>query len=156
MSIAAKIDNDTVEAIKTTTVTAAATAFDLTLVEAIENKFDDENEETGVIFMNNLDAIKLRAGAMNLWERRGDLADQVLVGGVFGGLLGWQIVRSNKIDAGEVYAVKAGAAKTYLKRDLLAEAGRDMDNKITKFNADQHYVVGLYDESKAIKVTVTE
>lgn len=155
MSIANKIDNDTLAALQTTTVTTTADAFDVTLVEAIENKFNDENEETGVIFMNNLDAIKLRAGAMNLWERRGDLADGVLVNGAFGGLLGWTIVRTNKLAEGEVIAVKAGAAKTYLKRDLLAETARDIDYKLTKFNADQHYVAALYDESKALKVTVT-
>lgn len=154
MSIAAKIDNDTLDAVQATTVKTSAAAFDEALIEAIENKFNDENEETGVVFMNNLDAIALRKGAMANWERRGDLADNVLVTGAFGGLLGWAIVRTNKIEAGEAIAVKAGAAKTYLKRDLLAEAGRDMDHKITKFNADQHYVVGLYDESKALKVYV--
>lgn len=156
MSIANKIDNDVLAALQTTTITTTATAFDLTLVEAIENTFNDENEETGVIFLSNKDAIKLRAGAMNLWERRGDLADNVLVSGAFGGILGWTIVRSNKLTDGQVLAVKAGAARTFLKRELMAERERDIDHKLTKYNADQHYAAALFDETKAIKVTVTE
>lgn len=154
MSIAAKIDNDTLDAMKETTVTATADAFDEALIVAVENMFDDENGGTGVIFMNNKDAISMRTGIAQNWERPGDFVDNMLVTGVFGGALGWQIVRSNKIEAGTAYAVKPGALKTYLKRDLLAETARDIDHKLTKMNADQHYVVGLYDESKVLKVTV--
>ena len=154
-SLAQKIDADILAAIDKTVIVATADKFDESMIEAIENVFNDEDETTGVIFMNSKDAIKLRRGAMNSWERASDLGDSVLVSGAFGALLGWTIVRSNRLAEGQVRAVKAGALKTYLKRDVFAEVGRDMDHKQTKFNADQHYVVALYDESKAMKVTVT-
>ena len=67
-------------------------------------------------------------------------------------MLGWEIVRSKKIKDKEGLAVKTGALKTFLKRSLLAESERDIDHKLTKFNADQHYVVALVDETRIVKV----
>ena len=54
-----------------------------------------------------------------------------------------EIVRSMKLEQNQFVAVKPGALKTYLKRDIFAEVGRDMDRKVTKFNADEHYGVAI-------------
>ncbi|MGV8000551.1 hypothetical protein PJP08_29545, partial [Mycobacterium kansasii] len=78
--------------------------------------------------------------------RATDLGDNILINGTFGELLGWQIVRSRKIKEGSALAVKPGAMRTYMKRNVLSEKGRDMDHKITKFNADEHYGVAIYDD----------
>ena len=56
------------------------------------------------------------------------------------------------MEVGTVLAVKPGALRIYMKRGLLPEKGRDMDNKLTKFNADQHYGVAIYDDTKLLMV----
>jgi len=155
-SIASGIDNDTLVQVKTATLATTNDAFDATLIDSIEDTFNTEEQETGVLFMNPKDVVKLRKGIAEGWTRATDLGDQLLVTGVFGDALGWQVVRTRKVIQGEVYAVKTGALKTYLKRGVNPETGRDMDRKLTKFNADQHYVVALVNDSKVLKVVVTE
>ena len=76
-----------------------------------------------------------------------------MVKGLFGELLGWEIVRSMKLEQNQVVAVKPGALKTYLKRDIFAEVGRDMDHKLTKFNADEHYGVAIYNDALLVAST---
>lgn len=154
MSIASAVDNKTVDALKTTTL-AVEHEINLQMIDAIEGVFDDEDDSTGVLFLNPKDASKLRSEAGVNWTRASDLGDDILVRGVFGEVLGWNIVRTKKLEEGEALAVKAGAAKTFLKRGLFPETERDIDHKLTKFNADQHFVVGLVDETKVVKVTST-
>ncbi|EAC8215998.1 N4-gp56 family major capsid protein [Listeria monocytogenes] len=159
MSIASKVDNDILAEALTTTLEVKS-AINIDLIDQIENTFVDapdaiEDEaitSTGVLFLNHKDAAKLRKEAAESWTRASQLGDNLLVKGVFGELLGWEIVRTKKLTVGTGLAVKAGALKTFLKRNILAEVGRDMDHKLTKFNADQHYAVALVDETKAVKV----
>lgn len=163
MAIASKIDNDIVEVAKTATLEVKH-AIDLDLIDQIENTFTDapdaiEGEQTdsvGVLFLSYKDAAKLRKLAGDNWTRASQLGDNILISGVFGEVLGWEIVRSKKIDDGEGLAVKTGALKTFLKRGLLAESERDIDHKLTKFNADQHYVVALVDETRIVKIAKAE
>lgn len=157
MAIASKIDNDIVAEAKKASLLVNH-AIDLDLVDALEGAFEDapdnfeDVDSTGVLFLSYRDAAKLRKEAAQNWTRASDLGDRILVSGAFGEVLGWEIVRSMKIEDGEGLAVKAGALKTFLKRGLLAETGRDMDHKLTKFNADQHYSVGIVDESKIVRI----
>jgi len=155
MSIANTVDNKTLDALQTTTL-VAETAIELDMIDVIEGIFDDEDDSTGVLFLNNKDASVLRKEAGVNWTRASDLGDELLVRGVFGEVLGWVIVRTKKLEEGEALAVKSGAAKTFLKRGLNPETERDIDHKLTKFNADQHFVVGLVDETKVVKVEVEE
>ncbi|EEP3927544.1 N4-gp56 family major capsid protein [Listeria innocua] len=159
MAIASKVDNDILEEALTTTLEVKG-AIGIGLIDKIENAFTDapdaiEDESitsTGVLFLNYKDAAKLREEAAGSWTKASQLGDALLVKGTFGELLGWEIVRTKKLADGNALAVKAGALKTFLKRNILAEVGRDMDHKLTKFNADQHYAVALVDETKAVKV----
>lgn len=157
MSIASKIDNDIVDVALTASLSIEHD-INLDLIDALEAAFVDapdnfENvDSTGVLFLSYKDAAKLRKEATDGWTRSSDLGDRILVTGAFGELLGWEIIRSMKIEDGHGFAVKAGALKTFLKRGLLAESGRDMDHKLTKFNADQHYSIALVDESRIVKI----
>ncbi|EPG1035693.1 TPA: N4-gp56 family major capsid protein [Listeria monocytogenes] len=159
MAIASKVDNDILEEALTTTLEVKG-AINIGLIDKIENTFTDapdaiEDESittTGVLFLNYKDTAKLREEAAGSWTKASQLGDDLLVKGAFGEVLGWEIVRTKKLADGNALAVKAGALKTFLKRNLLAESGRDMDHKLTKFNADQHYAVALVDETKAVKV----
>lgn len=157
MAIASKIDNDIVETALTAPL-AVQHDINIDLIDALETAFVDapdnfENvDTTGVLFLSYKDAATLRKEAAQNWTRSSDLGDRILVSGAFGELLGWEIVRSMKIEDGHGFAVKSGALKTFLKRGLLAETGRDMDHKLTKFNADQHYSVALVDESRIVRI----
>ncbi len=95
------------------------------------------------------------------------MGDQIVVNGVFGEVLGWQVVRTNKVEEGTAVFIKAfvgdadafeapiHALTIYMKRNVLAESARDIDHKLTKFNADQHYVVAITDETKIVVVKAT-
>lgn len=158
MSIASKIDNDIVDAALTAPLSIEHD-IDLDLIDALEATFVDapdnfeDVDATGVLFLSYKDAAKLRKAAAENWTRASQLGDRILVTGAFGEVFGWEIVRSQKLEDGKGFAVKPGALKTFIKRNLLAEAGRDMDHKLTKFNADQHYSVAVVDESRIVKIT---
>ncbi|HGZ4937608.1 TPA: N4-gp56 family major capsid protein [Enterococcus faecalis] len=157
MSIASKVDNDILAAALTAKLQVSS-EVNLDLIDLLENTFVDapdnfeDVDSTGVLFLSYKDAAKLRKEAAGLWTRASELGDKILVSGAFGEVLGWEIVRSQKLEDGNGVAVKAGALKTFLKRGLLAEKERDIDHKLTKFNADQHYSVALIDQSRVVKV----
>lgn len=156
LSIAAKADTDALAALATTPLAyTAGTAFDIATIDATQAIFNDEDQSPMVLIMNPADAGELRANVAGQWERASDLGDQILVSGAFGAVLGAQVIRSRKLPVGTAYLVKQGALGLYLKRDVQVESDRDIVTKTTVMTADQHYGVHLYDESKAIKITVT-
>lgn len=157
--IAQFFDNSALEAIMTTPITAVAGGWGPDLVEAIEDTFDVEDGETGVIFMCRKDFTKHRRAMGLNWSKASDIVDTARIKGANGEALGWEVVVSNKVAEGKPIAVKEGALTTYLKRGVSAEggypAGRDIDHKLTRYNADKHGKTFLTNESRAIKVTVT-
>lgn len=162
MAMASKIDDDIVAtATKARLQLASADFTKLDFIDQIEatfaddtnpNNFEVDDAARGVIFMNPKDVNKVRKAATNDWDRQSDLGDSILSSGVFGGVLGWQFIRSRKIPEGSAIVAKPGAMKTYLKRGINAETGRDMDSKATKFNADEHYGVAIYDDTKLLVI----
>lgn len=155
MAIANKVDNDALVALGTASLTyTAGTAWDVATIDAAQAIFNDEDPSSMVLIMNPTDAGELRASVAGQWERASDLGDNILVNGAFGAVLGAQVIRSRKVPSGTAYLVKQGALGIYLKRDVQVETDRDIVRKTTVLTADEHYGVHLYDESKAIKITV--
>ena len=160
MAIASKIDNDILATALKAPLKLTAD-IDLDLIDKLEATFTDAPDAiednnistTGVLFVSYKDAAKLRKLAGQDWTRPTQLGDDILVKGLFGELLGWEIVRSMKLEQKQFVAVKPGALKTYLKRDIFAEVGRDMDHKLTKFNADEHYGVAIYNDALLVAST---
>lgn len=160
MAIASKIDNDILATALKAPLKLTAD-IDLDLIDKLEATFTDAPDAiednnistTGVLFVSYKDASKLRKLAGQDWTRPTQLGDDILVKGLFGELLGWEIVRSMKLEQNQFVAVKPGALKTYLKRDIFAEVGRDMDHKVTKFNADEHYGVAIYNDALLVAST---
>lgn len=165
--LAAKVDYDVLNTALDARLTLPAPAkLDASLIDTIEDTFDSDNspykvEEdaaaaTGVLFMNPKDMRTLRknilATSAGDWTRQTDLGDQVLVSGVIGQVLGWQIFTSGKLPVGTQVAVKPGALRIYMKRGVNAESARDIDRKLTKFNADQIYGVSIYDDTKLLVI----
>lgn len=159
MALASKIDNDVLAAAFEAPLTLADAEIDMDLIDKIEATFVDApdaiegqtTDQMGTLFLSYKDAAKLRKAAADNWTRASQLGDNILVSGAFGELLGWEIVRSKKLEDGQFVAVKPGALKIYLKRELLAESARDIDHKQTKFNADQHYGVAIDNDALIVR-----
>lgn len=160
LSIASKIDNDILAVAQTAPLSVTA-PIDLDLPDKIsaamidstsDFNYEDDDTATGVLFLNPKDANALRKLAAENWTRATDLGDNILVSGVFGELFGWQIVRSRKLAVGSAIAALAGALQVYLKRGVQVESARDIDNKLTKVNVDEHYVVAISNDAKIVKI----
>ena len=163
MSIANKVDNDVLAALDTTSLvysagtaagTAGTAAWDLDTISNAIDIFNDEDDEPMVLIMNPKDAAQLRKAVAGNWERASDLGDDIIVRGTYGAVLGAQVVRSRKVPEGTAYLVKQGALAIYMKRNVEIESDRDIVRKTTVITADQHYGAHLYDESKAVKITI--
>lgn len=163
MAIASKVDNDTLATATKSRLTLASADFTkLDFIDQIEAAFIDDTSDNnfegddanaqGVIYMNPKDVNKVRKAAAQDWDRATELGDSILSTGVFGGVLGWQFIRSRKVPVGSAIVAKPGAMKTYLKRSVQPETGRDMDAKSTKFNADMHYGIAIYDDTKLLAI----
>lgn len=160
MSIASKVDNDILATAKTAKLVVQH-AIDLDLIDQVSAQlidntsdfnYEDNDAQTGVLFLHPKDANALRKLASNNWTRATELGDQMLINGTFGELLGWQIVRTRKLAVGYGLAVLPGALKTYLKRDVNLETQRDIDHKLTKVNADKIYGVAITNDAKIVQI----
>lgn len=160
MSIGSKVDNDILATAKTAKLVVQH-AIDLDLIDQVSAQlidntsdfnYEDDDTQTGVLFLNHKDADALRKLAANNWTRATELGDQILVKGTFGELLGWQIVCTRKLAVGYGLAVLPGAMKTYLKRDVNLETQRDIDHKLTKVNADKIYGVAIMNDAKIVQI----
>lgn len=158
LSIANKVDDDTLTALSGAVqkyATAAGTKFTVAALDAAQQVFGDEELGSMVLIAHPKDAAVLRADAALQWERASDLGDTILQSGTFGGVLGAQVVRSNKLAEGTAYLVKQGALGLYMKRGVQVENDRDIVNKTTVITTDQHYGVHIKDDSKIVQITIT-
>ncbi|MGL4801481.1 MAG: N4-gp56 family major capsid protein [Cetobacterium sp.] len=159
MSIADKIDNDSMVALNGGSLTydgvAAAISY-AGIVNAVD-KFDEEDQEPKVVFVHPKQVTQLRLDA--------DFKDinkyplQTVMTGVIGEIAGCQVVPSRrvKLNAGSTGYVnpimKAGALTIYLKRDVELETDRDILKKTTVLSADEHYTAVLSNQSKVVVAT---
>lgn len=161
LSVASKTDNDVVtvlNAIDAPMVHAATAALTSDEVANALVKFGEDLDGNKVLLIAPEQLAQLRT--TEDWIPATDMGVQALMSGVVGMIWGCQVVVSNKIKADETgytnFIVKPGALAIYMKRDTLLETDRDIINKSTVMTIDKHYVVYLYDASKAIKITTTE
>ena len=156
-SIASKIDNDILEALKTgnLSVGTPSTAFSVKLVsDALDTFEDEELGERKFLFVNPKHLGVLRTSPD--FSRASDLGDTVLMTGAVGMIYGCEVIPTKKIEATEgVYNLilaKEGAVAIYLKRDVEVESDRNILSKTTTLSADEHYVAVLHDSSKVCKI----
>ena len=160
-SIASKVDNDILDVAKTAKLQVKAPMnldlIDQVSAQLIDNdsdfNYEQDDTQTGVLFLHPKDANALRKLASNNWTRTSELGDNILVKGAFGELFGWTIVRTRKVATGYGLAVLPGAMKTYIKRDTNVETFRDIDHKTTKINADKIYGVAIVNDAKIVRIT---
>lgn len=94
---------------------------------------------------------------VNSWVPASEIAAEIKVKGVVGQYQGCQVIVSNKLKrtaagAGEIFIVKPGALRIFLKRDTLVETDRDILAFTNVITASKHYAAYLYDASKAIRI----
>ncbi|WP_020007402.1 N4-gp56 family major capsid protein [Salinicoccus albus] len=150
-SIAQKVDDDFIQVLSSAVQT---TGEDVTTLQGLQNGldvFENEDDEPVVLVMENSDAGKLRIDAAGNFIQGSELGAERMLNGVYGDILGVQIVRSRKLEPGEAYLVKAGALKYVTKRSVQVETDRDIVRRTTVVTADHHYAPYLYDEQKVVK-----
>lgn len=156
-SIASKIDNDILEALKEgdLQVGTGTTNFSVKLVsDALDTFEDEELGERKFLFVNPKHLGVLRASEE--FNRASDLGDKVLMTGAVGMIYGCEVIPTRKIEAEEgvfnLILAKEGAVAIYLKKDVEVESGRDILSKTTTLSADEHYVAVLHDSSKVCRI----
>lgn len=93
----------------------------------------------------------------NTWIPASEIAAGIAVRGVVGEFQGCQVMVSNKLKVaaagdGDIYLVKPGALRIFLKRDTLVETDRNIENFTTLLTASKHYVAYLYNAAKAVRI----
>lgn len=148
MSLANKVDNDMLAALKTSTITASG-AMTVAGLIAAKAKFGEKVNQASVLVINSTNYVKIAAEIVSL-----ENTDKVLMDGVVGKVAGMQVAISDKLTDTEFYIVAKGALGLEYKRRVLVETDRDIISKTNVITGDVHYAAYLRDESKAIKGTV--
>lgn len=87
------------------------------------------------------------------WVPASEIAAEIAVRGVVGEFQGCQVMVSNKLTTSkDIYIVKPGALRIFLKRDTLVEADRDILKFTTVMTASKHLVAYLYNGSGAVRI----
>lgn len=170
-SIASKVDNDALDALKGATLiydgSAAVISYN-TVVDAID-LFDEEVNSEKVMFVNPKQVTQLRKDANFISADK--YTGKVVLTGEIGMIANCRIVPSKKValvEVGETTKVNcyacpivklnndaeteedAAAITVYLKKDTSVETERDSLARKTNISVDKHYTVALTNESKVV------
>ena len=160
ISISNKMDNDIKDALAGATQTASAEPT----VEGLQNaldvfNFEDDNATVALVCSPSA-ASKLRMSAAKEFTASAQLSDPIS-SGVYGDILGVQIIRSRKLKADEAYLVVTNATdgrpavKLIMKKNVNVEPERHANTRTTDYYATAMYAAYLYDPTKVVKVTFT-
>lgn len=159
-SIGNKQDNDLHEALKGSTQAKSVAPTIDGLQDALDIfNFEDDTAKV-VLICSPSAASKLRLNAAKDFTGAKGVQDPISTG-VYGELLGVQIVRSRKLNADEAYLVVTNstdsrpALKLITKRGVVIEPERHADTRSTHYYATAMYAAYLYDPTKVVKVTFT-
>ena len=163
LALASALDNEflsILHGISTTmiynTVNSATYPTDTDIIGALE-LFGEDIEDGPTVALVGPQVYTAMRGNINSWVPASEIAANVAVRGVVGEYQGCQVIVSNKLKttgagAGDIYLVKPGALRLFLKRDTLVEADRDILAFTNVFTASKHFAAYLYDSSKAIRI----
>lgn len=125
------------------------------IVDAVD-LFGDEDDEPKVLFIHP----NQKKGILKSAEYLSGVED-AFTKGVIGEIAGVQVISSSKVpfdDTTNTYSnfiIKEGALKLVMKRSARVERDRDVITGSDVIAGNQHYVVVLNDESKAVKLITT-
>ena len=107
VSIADKIDNELVVALGTSTQSSAVTGgLTVANLEKSLAIFDDEDDEPVVLVCNPANAMELRTDAGKNWLSGTEVGANRIVSGVYGEILGAQVLRTRRVEKNTAYLVK--------------------------------------------------
>lgn len=134
------------ETSSTATDPAAADIFDaLTL-------FGEDIDGVKVVLVSPAVYAEMRKNT-NTWVPASEVAADIAVRGIVGEFQGCQVMVSNKLATSkEIYIVKPGALRIFMKRDTLVEADRNILKFTTVMTASKHLVAYLYNGAGAIRI----
>ena len=166
MSIAAKLDNDAMDALMTATLTYDGSSTQIAyngIVDAID-LFEEEVNTEKVMFVNPKQVTQLRKDPNFLSADK--YTSGVAVSGEIGKIANTRIVPSKKVtlDSGSAFYIcplvkleqddetedELPAMTIYLKRDTNVETERKPRNRTTEITADKFYTVALTNEAKVV------
>ena len=160
LSLANKVDNDVLAALKEATQTISVVANIDGIQEALDI-YNDEDDERIVLLVSPKAAGKLRLQAGKDWLRGTQLGSDALSKGVYGEMLGVQLIRSRKLNANEALLIKVDngerpAIKLMMKRGVNIESERKPSLLQTDVYATTFLAPYLFDPSKVVKITFTD
>lgn len=164
LAIAAAVDNECLSILHSITGTMAlSTANNTTYPAAADilsglELFGEDIDDTVVAVVSPAVYKEMRAvTASNAWIPASEIAAGIALRGVVGQFEGCQVVVSNKLKttgtgAGDIFLVKPGALRIFLKRDTMIEADRDALYFRTNIIGSKHFVAYLYNAAKAVRI----
>lgn len=164
LAIAAKVDNDVMNALLTSRVIYDGSANAISyngIVDAID-LFQEEDNVEKVLFIHPMQVSELRKDSNFI--SRDKYGNEVMINGEIGMVANARIVASKKVpyeDGAFVCPLvelrpeeqtgdERAAVTIFLKRNVNVETERDLTNYTTLIGADEHYVAALTDESKVV------
>lgn len=165
LAVAAGVDNEVLSVLHSITGTMAQSTTNSTTMPAATDivtgltLFGEDIEDGPTVALVSpavYQEMRTAVGA-NTWVPASEIAAGVAVRGVVGEFQGCQVMVSNKLKsaaagAGDIYLVKPGALRIFLKRDTLVEADRDILKFTTVMTASKHFVAYLYNAAKAVRI----
>ena len=129
---------------------------DVDIIPALELFGEDIEDGPTVAVVSPAVYTAMRSNANN-WIPASNIAAQIAVRGAVGEYQGCQVIVSNKLKTtgaggGDIYLVKPGALRLFLKRDTLVESARDVLKFTSVFTASKHFAAYIYDESKIVRI----
>ena len=156
LSVASQEDNEVLSTLANIgaamTHTTVADPKDTDILAALELFGEDiDGEKVAIVSPAVYTAMRSNT---NQWIPASEFAAGVAIRGVVGEYGGCQVIVSNKLKTSKnIYIVKPGALRIFIKRGTVVEADRDILNFTNVFTASKHFATYLYDASKAIKIT---
>lgn len=167
LAIASAVDNECLSilhGLSTVNVNYMSTANSTTMPAASDiipalTLFGEDIEEGPTVAIVSPDVyqeMRTAVGAAT-WIPASEIAAGIAIRGVVGEFAGCQVIVSNKLKsaaagAGDIYLVKPGALRIFLKRDTLVETDRDILRFTTVLTASKHFVAYLYRADKAVRI----
>lgn len=158
LSLASQTDNE----VLTVLASIGSTMTYETSASTVDPK-DSDITDALELFGEDIDGVKVALVAPAVytsmrknkasWIPASEISANIAVKGVVGEYQGCQVVVTNKLKTPKnIYIVKPGALRIFLKRGTLVESARDITAFKTTVTASKHLVAYLYDASKAIKI----
>lgn len=163
LAIASQVDNEVLNILHSITgAMAANTANNTTLptdtdiTSALELFGEDLDNGPTVALVSPAVYTAMRSNS-NKWVPASEIAANIAVRGTVGEYQGCQVMVSNKLKstaagAGDIYLVKPGALRLFLKRDTLVEYDRDIIKFTNVITASKHFAAYLYNAAKAVRI----